>query len=199
MIHIHSTNHEVDPTLTHSFLFSFLVIHTIPWLRSILQRFRFSKSHLLNLLRRLVTLSLPPSTVTTSTADSTFDLECHNGIPYVKLNGEYHHCLRESWTNDPNKLYLEICFDPQLDVNLANDFNIDGLCPVVKAINGDRFILRDAQERYYLWDAWNGNLQRFWDTWTEGYSSKEQLVANLVCNMTWAEMNTDIIHSPGRG
>lgn len=143
MFQIHSTEHEFDPTLTHSFVQSYLIIHIIPWIRSKL-RFSILKRHLLSLLKGVFDFSVPLPPPTDTDAPET---ERHNGIPYVKLNGEYHHCLRKTWTNDPYKLYLESCFDPRLDINLAKDFNIDGLCPVVKAINGDRFILRDANKQ----------------------------------------------------
>jgi len=122
--------------------------------------------------------------------------QLHNGIPYVKLNSEYRDSLRKSWTNNPNKLYLESCFDPRLDVNLAKDFNITGLCPIVKATQDDLFILRDANDQHYLWDAWTGKLSVFHDTWTKGFASKEELVSNIVCNMTWAEMDTETIYRP---
>ncbi|USP74396.1 tetratricopeptide repeat protein 1 [Curvularia clavata] len=190
MIRIHPAEHEFDPTITHSFLQSYLIIHTIPWLRSTL-RSSILKWHLLSLLQGIFCFSSPPPSPTDTDIPET---ERHNGIPYVKLNSEYHHCLRKSWTNDPKELYLEYCFDPRLDINLAKDFNVDGLCPVVRAINDDRFILRDANKQYYLWDAWSGKLLRFWETWTEGFASKEELVSGLVCNITWAEMETDVIH-----
>lgn len=69
------------------------------------------------------------------------------------MDGEYYHSIWQSCTNDPHKLHLENCFGSRLDMNLARDFKIDGLRPVVKAIQDDRFILRDANEQYYLWDA----------------------------------------------
>ncbi|RAR06592.1 tetratricopeptide repeat protein 1 [Stemphylium lycopersici] len=187
--------HEWDPTLAHSFMKSFLILHTLPWMRTNFQ-FGGFQPRLLDVMKSLLGFSSPPSpphALSTPTADEP-DSDYHNGIPYVKLNSEFRDCLRKQWTNDPNQLYLGCCFDPKLDINLAKDFNIEGLCPVVKATDGDRFILRDAKARYYLWDAWDGRLLRFRDSWTEGFTSKELLVSNLVCNMTRAEMDTDDIY-----
>lgn len=195
MIQIHSTKHEPDPTLAHSFLISFLLLHTIPWLR---RTFRFSKltSYLLNSLKSLLS-PVPPSPILPS--PSPPDTALHNGIPYISLTSAYHHTLRQSWTNDPTKLYLESCFDPDSPVNLATDYGIEGLCPVVKATEGDKFILRDGGGRYYLWDGWSGELRRFRERWTEGCRDKEEVVQGLVCEMTWAEADTDVVCRGRRG
>lgn len=64
---------------------------------------------------------------------------------------------------------------------------------MVKATEGDKFILRDREERYYLWDGWSGELRRFRERWTEGRKDKEEVVQGLVCEMTWAEADTDVI------
>jgi hypothetical protein len=131
----------------------------------------------------------------TTTDGKTYD---DQGIPYVQLNEEYDSNVERSWTNDPKKLYLSACFDPKDEVIVANDYNIDGLCPVVKETKGDEFILRDDKGRWYLWDAWVGELMKFRDWWIEGFTTKEELVENLVCNMTEAQADVEFIERKRR-
>ncbi|EUC46451.1 hypothetical protein COCMIDRAFT_25534 [Bipolaris oryzae ATCC 44560] len=194
MIQIHSTKHEPDPTLAHSFLISLLILHTIPWLRRTCRLSRLT-SYLSNLLKSLLrpTPSSPILPNPIRPSPSPPDTALHNGIPYISLTSAYHHTLRQSWTNDPTKLYLESCFNPHSHVNLATDYGIEGLCPVVKATEGDRFILRDGEQKYYLWDGWSGELRRFRERWTEGCRDKEEVVKGIVCEMTWAESDTEVV------
>jgi len=45
--------------------------------------------------------------------------------------------------------------------NLSSDFIVDGLRPVLRELEAtERFILKDSQNRFYLWDEWDGRL--FW-------------------------------------
>jgi hypothetical protein len=114
------------------------------------------------------------------------------GIPYVKLNENYDRWL--CWSNDPNRIYLATYFDPEVPENLANSYNVNGLCPVVKEDDSDIFILRDDKCRYYYWDAWEGELLRFKDEWIEGLASKKEVVEYLIIDMSWAEEESDIIY-----
>ncbi|CAO2650524.1 Nn.00g018160.m01.CDS01 [Neocucurbitaria sp. VM-36] len=124
-------------------------------------------------------------------AEKLPDVQFHYGLPYVQLNDDYNRRL--CWSNEPIDLKLPSYFDPD-QLNLSKDFNVDGLCPVIKEKDSDTFILRDAKCRYYLWDEWDGHLLRFKDEWTQGFPSKKKLVMNLICNLTWAEEDTDIIY-----
>ncbi|KAF1840928.1 uncharacterized protein K460DRAFT_370905 [Cucurbitaria berberidis CBS 394.84] len=113
------------------------------------------------------------------------------GHSYVHLNEDYDRRL--CWSNDPDHLYLATYFR-QEPPNLANDFKVNGLCPVVKEDDSDKFILRDAKGRYYIWDAWDGYLRRVTDIWTQGFDSQEQVIENLLIYLSWVEEEADVIY-----
>lgn len=109
-----------------------------------------------------------------------------DSLPYVQLDPEY---MRYScWTNDPNRLYLSVDFDKN-NPNLADDFNVDSLQPVVKEKVSDQFVLRHAKLRWYLWDAWEGELLRVNEMWTTGFDSNEDIVANVLSQSNFIDEN----------
>ena len=85
-----------------------------------------------------------------------------------------------------NELYLEVYFDKEKP-NLADDYNVEGLQLVIKENDSDKFILQDAKDRFYLWDAWDCELLRVADAWTQGFKSIEQVMENLIIYMSLLE------------
>jgi hypothetical protein len=79
---------------------------------------------------------------------------------YVDLGPKFSKDL--TWSNDPSDLMLETYFD-QDEPNLATDFNIDGLKPIIRQKGGNTFLLVDAQNRYYIWNRWDEDLFRLQD------------------------------------
>lgn len=45
--------------------------------------------------------------------------------------------------------------------NLAIDFNISRLLPILRHKEEDDFLLTDDANLYYLWNPWHGDLYRF--------------------------------------
>ncbi|KAJ4367451.1 hypothetical protein N0V83_007034 [Neocucurbitaria cava] len=120
------------------------------------------------------------------------DVQFYHGLPYIQLSDEYN--KRLCWSNNPIDLKLPTYFNPNQELSLAKDFNVQGLCPVLTEKDDcEVFILRDAKCRYYLWDEWDGHLLRFQKKWVEGFPSKEKMIMNLICNLTWAQQDTDVI------
>ncbi|KAF2131647.1 hypothetical protein P153DRAFT_394963 [Dothidotthia symphoricarpi CBS 119687] len=63
-----------------------------------------------------------------------------------------------TWSNDPDDLSLDTYFNP-LKPNLPDEYNIQGLLPVLREPKGaQRFLLRDARDRFYLFDEFEGEL-----------------------------------------
>ncbi|KAI8627446.1 hypothetical protein F5Y19DRAFT_179305 [Xylariaceae sp. FL1651] len=60
--------------------------------------------------------------------------------------------LTSDWTNDEKDLWLEMYFNPGTS-NLSMSYNIQGLQPVIRKINGTQFLLRDANNNFYQWDS----------------------------------------------
>jgi len=83
-----------------------------------------------------------------------------------------------TWSNDPNDLMLVTYFG-QNEPNLATDFNIDGLKPIVREKDGDTFLLVDAQNRYYIWNRWEGDLFRLKNLGT-GKESVDDVVQKVM-------------------
>jgi hypothetical protein len=75
---------------------------------------------------------------------------------YLPLDPEFTAPL--SWTNDPNDLSIETYFNPN-KINLGQSYNIKGLRPVLRE-EGEpyNFILVDDEQRWYLWDEYDGLL-----------------------------------------
>ncbi|KAF1911802.1 hypothetical protein BDU57DRAFT_523811 [Ampelomyces quisqualis] len=115
--------------------------------------------------------------------------------PYVALDPEYLENL--CWSNNPDDLYLETYFHPDKP-NVANSYNVEGLKPVVRDTNTDFFILQDVEDRFYLWEAWEGLLLRVPDVWTEGFKSNEQIVMNLIIYMSFVERDSVPIYRDRR-
>jgi hypothetical protein len=100
-----------------------------------------------------------------------------SSLPYVPLDPEFMKYM--CWSNHPNDLELAVYFN-KLTPNLSTDYNVEGLKPVVKEKRSYRFILRDAKQRYYLWDKWDGRLLRVPIVYIEGPESTEEIVENIV-------------------
>jgi hypothetical protein len=107
-----------------------------------------------------------------------------NSPPYVPLSPKFMDYL--CWSNDPDDLYLETYFD-KFKPNLSNDYEVVDLKPVVKEISKDRFILRDPRERFYLWNAWDSELLRVPNEYTEGFVSTEEIVDNIIMYKSYIE------------
>jgi hypothetical protein len=71
--------------------------------------------------------------------------------------------------------------------NLSNDYEVVGLKPDVKEISKDRFILRDARERFYLWDAWDCELLWVPNEYSEGFMPTEEIVDNIILYKSYTE------------
>jgi hypothetical protein len=98
-------------------------------------------------------------------------------LPYVQLDPKYMLNLR--WSNNPHDLYVEVYFDKS-QPNLGADYGVDGLQPVLKEKKSDRFILRDAKKRWYIWDAWEVRLLRVQEVYTTGFETNEEIVDNIL-------------------
>lgn len=62
-----------------------------------------------------------------------------------------------TWTNDAMELELTTYFDPNKP-NLATDFGLDSLRPVIRDTEGDIFLLQDGSGRFYEWNSWSGEM-----------------------------------------
>jgi hypothetical protein len=58
--------------------------------------------------------------------------------------------LNCTWSNDASGLELATYFDPDKP-NLALDFGLDGLQPVICQIGGDVFLLQENSGKFYKW------------------------------------------------
>lgn len=109
---------------------------------------------------------------------------------YVKLKPSYAQDL--TWSNDPGDLDLYGAFRKGKP-NLASDFRVKGLRPILKEKDGDWYLLMDAKD-YYLWDPWDGHLLRVSDEIVnednddpyEGLEGVEKAVHNIISGLYWA-------------
>ncbi|KAF1840930.1 uncharacterized protein K460DRAFT_359473 [Cucurbitaria berberidis CBS 394.84] len=111
-------------------------------------------------------------------------------LPYVALDPEAMKWL--PWSNDPANLYLSVYFNATVP-NLSAEFNVGGLRPVVKEDDSDMFILQDAKNYFYFWEAWDGRLLRVKDTWTEGFDSNEEIIENLIIYQSFVERDAVVV------
>ncbi|KIX94048.1 uncharacterized protein Z520_10074 [Fonsecaea multimorphosa CBS 102226] len=62
-----------------------------------------------------------------------------------------------TWTNDTSLLDIATYFDPGAP-NLAVDFGLDGLQPVIRQIDGDVFLVQDKLGKFYKWSSRDGQM-----------------------------------------
>ncbi|OAG33908.1 hypothetical protein AYO21_11980 [Fonsecaea monophora] len=67
-----------------------------------------------------------------------------------------------TWSNDPKDMSLDTYFDPGKS-NLADEFAIDGLRPILKDTNSEMYLLTANNAKFYLWAADDGRLFVFKD------------------------------------
>ncbi|KAK8041568.1 hypothetical protein PG994_014575 [Apiospora phragmitis] len=67
-----------------------------------------------------------------------------------------------TWSNNASDLSLTTYFDPSKP-NLASDFGIDGLQPIIRDMQGSVFLLTSGQSRFYLCDIRSGDMFRLED------------------------------------
>jgi hypothetical protein len=111
-------------------------------------------------------------------------------LPYVKLHLEYMQDM--CWTNDPKYLHLEVYFGNS-EPNLSANYRVDGLKPVIKEKDCDRFILRDAKGRFYIWDAWDVLLLRVREAGYKGLQTNEEIVENILDYISLVEEDAMVI------
>jgi hypothetical protein len=99
------------------------------------------------------------------------------------------------WRNDPNWRDLHGAFIEDAP-NLSTDFKVNGLRPILREDNSDRYILRDAEGIYYLWDLWDGHLVRVGEHWVKGphLHTVEHAVGNILCELTWIEDDSQRVY-----
>ena len=76
------------------------------------------------------------------------------------------------------------------------DFNVQGLRPILREDDSDRYILRDAEGIYYLWELWDGHLLRVGEHWVKGphLHTVEDVVGNILCELTWVEQDSQRVY-----
>ena len=66
---------------------------------------------------------------------------------------------RSLFSNNPEDLGLDTYFDPRKH-SLMSSFGIPSLKPVLRHLKEDRYLLKDDQNQYYLFDEEDGDLYR---------------------------------------
>jgi hypothetical protein len=116
----------------------------------------------------------------------TFEPPGTSDLQYVQLNPKY--MANMCWSNNPNNLYLEVYFD-ESKPNLADDYGVDGLRPVIRENRSSRFILCDAKKRFYIWEEWDGRLLRVQEKYTKGFELTEEIVDNILDCISLAQFD----------
>src|SRR5690348_9652180 len=62
-----------------------------------------------------------------------------------------------TWTNEASNLGLATHFDPAKP-NLAAEYGLPGLQPVIRDLESDRFLLKDNTGKLYQWDSRDGTM-----------------------------------------
>ncbi|KAF5003954.1 hypothetical protein FDECE_9543 [Fusarium decemcellulare] len=60
--------------------------------------------------------------------------------------------LTKDWTNDEKAMEIKLYFDPATS-NLSMTYNIRGLQPVIREVEGTNFLLKDENGNYYQWNS----------------------------------------------
>lgn len=79
-----------------------------------------------------------------------------------------------TWTNEASSLGLATYFDPAKP-NLAAEYGLNGLQPVIRDSGSDRFLLKDDTGNFYQWDSRDGTMWHL-----VGLSDVKQAVASIM-------------------
>ncbi|KAH8724862.1 hypothetical protein GQ44DRAFT_826999 [Phaeosphaeriaceae sp. PMI808] len=84
-----------------------------------------------------------------------------------------------NWTNTKSELDLDTYFHP-LRPNLAKDFGVQGLRPVIREPEIDDFLLIDDNNKFYTWNPNDGRLFKITKRGTEKMTPSQ--AADLMMN-----------------
>ncbi|KAF7557603.1 hypothetical protein G7Z17_g524 [Cylindrodendrum hubeiense] len=74
--------------------------------------------------------------------------------------------LTKDWTNDEKAMEIKMYFDPATS-NLSMSYNICGLQPVIREVEGTNFLLKDENDNFYRWNSEIPGLYRLMNATTQ--------------------------------
>lgn len=78
---------------------------------------------------------------------------------------------------------LDVYFHPEKP-NLAEAFDLDGLCPVLKEKEGPSYLLTDRENRFYIFNPEDGRMF----VYKEGFT-RENVIDDVLSGVNWVNLN----------
>ncbi|KAE8842686.1 hypothetical protein PTNB73_00738 [Pyrenophora teres f. teres] len=101
---------------------------------------------------------------------------------FLKLRDDYTNGL--TWSNHPRDLAITTYFDPKKELTLGDDFNIEGLRPVLREESPlDRFLLVDNVMRWYIFDQGSDRLRWINGEDLDECETNEEKADFIVCEL----------------